>query len=77
MPGFSSRILPCDCGVIALCLEYLVVRKSRSTSGLDVDYVKFKRFVSHGSGPCVVVIEQVGSFNRVPQADIPVLICRR
>ena len=40
-------------------------------------YVKFKRFVSHGSGPCVVVIEQVGSFNRVPQADIPALICRR
>ena len=38
MPGSSSRILPCDCGVIALCLEYLVVRKSRSTSGLCVDY---------------------------------------
>ena len=37
-PGFSSRILPCDWGVIGVCLEYLVVRKSRSTSGLGVDY---------------------------------------
>ena len=55
MPGFSSRILPCDCRVIALCLEYLVVRKSHSTSGLCLDYqdkvlCEIKTIISRGTG---------------------------